>query len=431
MKQNNKTKTLSILLVLFCLMQIPSTLLLNWQVDDNLHKNNENGLKVSDFWDLTTPIIIDNNWSATNTTYSWCNGAGTADNPYVIENITINATGYFNGIIIENSNDYFIIRNCTIFESIDKGINVYNADNGNIIDNNCTNNDFGIYTEMADNFNITGNYVADNNYAGIDLESFCDDYNISGSIILNNSQDGIILRQECTNVNITDNFALNNTYSGIQIQGGSYNNNIINNTVNNNDYVGISVITGSYQNNFINNTIYYTIQEGISISESNDNLFRNNTLKNCGIEIEGTIEQLSLNDVDVTNTINGKPIYFYTNTSYLDIANFTYAGSAGQVVLINCSHSYVSNLNLSNCTNGIVLFYSQNNTLLNNQVSNNTNGIYMDSCENNTLDGNTALYNEYGVYLTKSNNNTLSNNNASYNINSGIKLAWYCDNNII
>ncbi|MHA1257552.1 MAG: hypothetical protein ACTSPS_18345, partial [Promethearchaeota archaeon] len=39
--------------------------------------------KTSDFWNFVgTTISIDNNWTATNSTYNWCNGAGTIGDPY-------------------------------------------------------------------------------------------------------------------------------------------------------------------------------------------------------------------------------------------------------------------------------------------------------------------------------------------------------------
>ena len=51
-------------------------------------------LKLSDYWNITDNILIDDtnpsyNWTITNATYAWCNGAGTWDDPFVIENLIL------------------------------------------------------------------------------------------------------------------------------------------------------------------------------------------------------------------------------------------------------------------------------------------------------------------------------------------------------
>ncbi|NVM38612.1 MAG: hypothetical protein HWN81_23695, partial [Candidatus Lokiarchaeota archaeon] len=79
-------------------------------------------------------------WSYTASTYDWCsiddNGV------YIIENVTIiyesgSPTG--SGICIENSkNEYFIIRNCTVYNAV-SGIRLDNTTNGILTKNNCSN----------------------------------------------------------------------------------------------------------------------------------------------------------------------------------------------------------------------------------------------------------------------------------------------------
>jgi hypothetical protein len=64
--------------------------------------------KNSDSWDNFSFIHIKGNWSdAVN--LGWCSGEGSWDNPFLIENMTINATNSLinHGILIENSNNYY------------------------------------------------------------------------------------------------------------------------------------------------------------------------------------------------------------------------------------------------------------------------------------------------------------------------------------
>ena len=77
----------------------------------------------------------------------WCSGDGSWGNPYIIENVTIDAssspTG--SGIFINNSkNEYFRIENCTIFNvgagQTNAAIKLDHTENGTLFDNNCSNN---------------------------------------------------------------------------------------------------------------------------------------------------------------------------------------------------------------------------------------------------------------------------------------------------
>ena len=82
-------------------------------------------IKQSGFWNLTgNPIYIDDltmgvgahNWTWAET-QPWCSGSGSWTDPYVIENVTIDGQGSGNCVEIINSDDYFIIRNCTVYNS--------------------------------------------------------------------------------------------------------------------------------------------------------------------------------------------------------------------------------------------------------------------------------------------------------------------------
>ncbi len=125
--------------------------------------------KSSGFW-IGVPINIDDasafDWDYYNTTYTWINGAGTWSNPYVIENVTIDANGGSYGIGIDNSNVYFRIKNCTIINatlsSNSAGIGINNVTNGLIIGNNCSFNAVGIYLWGSRNITVQENIIHNN-----------------------------------------------------------------------------------------------------------------------------------------------------------------------------------------------------------------------------------------------------------------------------
>ena len=70
----------------------------------NLERDNTSNLKSSGFWVLT-PILIDGDsqWATVNSTYDWCNGSGTWNEPYIIENVTIDGQSSGSCIEIKNS----------------------------------------------------------------------------------------------------------------------------------------------------------------------------------------------------------------------------------------------------------------------------------------------------------------------------------------
>ncbi|NVM19484.1 MAG: hypothetical protein HWN80_17415, partial [Candidatus Lokiarchaeota archaeon] len=82
-------------------------------------KNYTKSLKSSSFWELTSPIEIDdtgvNNWTWAEGEAWFGGGNGAQVNPYIIENVTIDVDNTFEYCIdIQNSSVYFIINNCTV-----------------------------------------------------------------------------------------------------------------------------------------------------------------------------------------------------------------------------------------------------------------------------------------------------------------------------
>ena len=104
------------------------------------------------------PIFIngDNSFTPSNGVSS---GSGTADDPYVIENLLIDASGS-HGIWIENTTKHFIIRNCVVENGggTHWGIYLKNVRNGRIENNTCENNLDGIALGLSSN-NILSNNI--------------------------------------------------------------------------------------------------------------------------------------------------------------------------------------------------------------------------------------------------------------------------------
>ncbi len=371
-------------------------------------------IKQSGFWNLTgNPIYIDDltmgvgahNWTWAET-QPWCSGSGSWTDPYVIENVTIDGQGSGNCVEIINSDDYFIIRNCTVynsgFSSNNAGIKLYNIDNGKIMNNNCSDNNYnGIYLRASNNNTLSGNTANFNNDSGIHLDWYNDNNTLLGNTA-NNNKNGIHLYD--SNNNTLSGNIVNNNNDGINLST-SDNNTISGNNANNNDngmYLWFSEDNTLSENNASNNNnhgidLYYCV---------NNILSGNNASKN--------ITGISLSSSD-NNTLSG-------NTAN----NINYG-----IVLGSSDNNALSGNTASNNNEVGITIYdgSHNNTLFGNILNNNTNGIWIWNSDNNTLSGNTINNNSYGILLdSNSNSNKLFLNHFTNNEidaeDNGINNKW-------
>ena len=168
----------------------------------------------------------------------------------------------------------------------------------------------------------------------------------------------------------------------------------------------------SDENIIINNYIdaYW---DGISLDYSENNLLRNNSMYGSGLLTNGK------QDIDESNTVNDKPIYYYYNQNGLTIPE-----DAGQVILVNCNNFIVENLQISKTTLGISIFNSNYNIVRNNTVENNTDfGIILNNSNYNLIINNKISGNPFGIALA-------AGGLATYKINSNCKYNIISKNNI-
>ncbi len=172
----------------------------------------------------------------------------------------------------------------------------------------------------------------------------------------------------CTNCTVS-NCQLSNNTKGLSIVGG----------------IQCRIIGNQATNN----------EKGITFFGSG-NIFKNNRMENNSNNFEDN--NLVDNDIDQSNTVNGKPIYYLTNRE-----NMTVPTDASIVVLKNCLNVTVQSLNLSYVNDAIALINTNNSTVYNNFVANN------DNC---------------GITLRNSTNITMSHNHIVNNKDSGIELHY-------
>ena len=301
MKNNRKMKKCFIFFSMILVLSLAT--FYNFHINEStntedVYKNNKINLETAGYWDLTTPIVIDDsdinkNWSYTSSHYDWCSGSGTWNDPYLLENVTIDGQSTDTCLTILNSKTaYFVIRNCTVYNSLytsgNGGIKLENVNNGILINNTCNLNWAGIYLYTnSDNNTILENELRDNLFGA--LARGCGGNKISNNTMINNYQYGIDISYGSNANNITNNIIQNNGWdnnlvanSGIMIHQ-SDDNIVSNNEITNNNQNGVYLYDDwCYDNVIINNNISEN-KKGIRMSFNvvgsivTDNLIKDNT----------------------------------------------------------------------------------------------------------------------------------------------------------
>ncbi len=225
----------------------------------------------------------------------WCSGLGTFASPYVIEGINIDGNGNGFCISIQNSDVYFEIRNCDLYNAgftfPDSAVLLNNVGNATIIGNDLIDTNFvGIYMDNSDNNYIIGNNAS---FADLGILTTNSEFNhIIGNTVNDNLENSINIDDNSNNNTITGNTANGNGYA-ISIYSDSNNNTIEYNTLINNN-VGISILDHCDNNRVFNN---YLEDNDIGVAIHNFNSTNN----------------IIYNNTFLLNTVNGEDDSFNVN----------------------------------------------------------------------------------------------------------------------
>jgi len=387
----------------------------------NVNERMENNflLSLSGFWNLTgTPIEIDgdatgvgaHNWTWA-ASQDWCSGLGTEEQPYIIENVTINADPTETAIWIQDSNVYFRISNCTLVgSSAQRGIRFDDVIHGTVegceirlfsfgITFNNVNHTHIIHNNIHHN-TVEGGYIMDSNYNLISQNNFT--YH-SGTGLA----PGIYLGSESCWNNFTENILASNKR-------------------------GLYMVDNSNFNQFINNWVIDNTQNGIEASGVDHNLFYNNTLARNAIHGIQLIYSSNHNDV-ISNYFfdNGPGVSMMENASSNNIEDNWFEGNNAGVYVYGLGTEISDNIIQNNqiydsMSYGIYLWGNgkkvHDNTIQRNFIQNNDDyGIYFRSnVSNNYIISNTILKNSQGIRINYGQNNTITSNIIKSNTEMGI-----------
>jgi parallel beta-helix repeat protein len=312
------------------------------------------------------------------------------------------------GIFLKESNSS-VIQNNSINQTKDQGIYIYISENITVYNNSMISSGIYVLGHRLSYWN--SHTISTNNTVNNKPVYYWKDQNGgtipagAGQVILANCTNVIVENQNCsnTNIGILMGFSNNNSIRNNSLnynEGGiftrySHSNYFINNTIENNSYGGMLLLY-SDSNTITDNTIKSNYFMGIYIGASSGANVTNNTLVSCGIIVYGLNKsQMTSQEIDVNNTVNGKPVYYWKN-----VTGGSVPAGAGQVILVNCTKVAVNNQNCSNATVGIAVTYSNNITIENNTCNfDRMDGIQVMGSEHMVIRNNTCSDGTYGLTL--------------------------------
>jgi parallel beta-helix repeat protein len=252
------------------------------------------------------------------------------------------------------------------------GFYSYKSRNITLASSNITGCMTGVHVETSSNFTIWNNTI-DHNLNGLLLDE-CNDSVIDHNSIRDNNECGIYVGVKvrpsiefyacyCRGSSVASS---GSGTTGIDTSGywlsQSLRNRIELNTITN-AHVGIEV-----HYNAVNNTFFQ------------------NAMVNCSFLATGM-----QNLFNSSNTVNGRPVLFFTNENGLVPANFT---AAGQVLLNACGNVTITGIEISQCTQGITLASCKNVSITSSNLTRcHFSGIGIRESDQVFLDGVTFLEN--------------------------------------
>ena len=250
---------------------------------------------------------------------------------------------------------------------------------------------------------IEDNILTNNSVVAVDLDGSDNNENSIRDNIIQGNNYGVDV--DSSNMNIFQGNLLTNNGMGFSFDS-CWKNSIIGNTIQDGSY---GMFFDKSSNNLLtNNTIRNTSVFGLYLLSSSNNVLDSNAMIHCSLMVYGNENTEYINDVDSSNTVNGKPVYYI-----LGGRRTTIPDDAGEVILIDSSHCTIKGLNLNKGTIGILLAYSSHNIIQGNIITNQSMiAVDLGSAnnDNNIVMGNIIQENGYGIDLEYSKGNIIRKN---------------------
>jgi len=263
----------------------------------------------------------------------------------------------------------------------------------------------------------------------------CLSFETGTGLLLTNSNNNIISNNKMTGgwngiktLNSSYNIFSNNDiyeHNEHEINVGGLNNKFYHNFVSK-SITGNGFLVSGSNHFFYKNIIESNNRKGIQLSSTKNITLIENSFVDNGIAILGGSLGHWTSHTFINNSVNDKPIYYYTNKK-----NITVPEDAGQVILANCTNFTLRNLEISKTDIGISLKSTSNTIISNNSILSSKweDGINLIDSSDNYISKNTITNHLKGIVLFSSEYNIISQNiveDCDYGI-----WSEYSDNTLI
>jgi len=184
------------------------------------------------------------------------------------------------------------------------------------------------------------------------------------------------------------------------------------------------------------NTFGLTIDPNIAFGYSTNVLRRNQLFNNTyNLFVLGAwYFNDYVQDIDSSNLVNGKPVYYLVDEENISITPETYP-NIGYLGIVGSTNVQIANLSLSRNGDGLLVAFSQNTLIENVEATYNFNGISLMNSPQTIVNHCNFSYNFLGAFLYYSDGVNIKENNISYNEEGIFLMASnnneICHNNFI
>ncbi len=291
-------------------------------------------------------------------------------------------------------------------------------------------------SRKGDVYTLTG----DLNGTVLDIQRSNAVVNGAGFSIPGNGYDYAVLLTNVTNVKVT-NLKITGRNVAVHLNASS-DCTIMDNSISDASY-GIWLTDHSDGNAISGNSIdncYY----GVYFDHSRSNVLRSNSVIGDNLTfsallfqdrfpsvygqnyaVTGDVLEDFINDVDTSNSVNGKTVYYWVNRQNAEVP-----ADAGCVILVNCRGITVRNQHLLQNKYGVLLAWTTTSTVVKNSIESNAVGVYLLESSGNTIANNSIFVNRgmddnegHGIRIQSSHDNVISGNHVDANRAAGICVS--------
>jgi len=233
---------------------------------------------------------------------------------------------------------------------------------------------------------------------------------------------GILAGDSSSGNVFTENTVHGNQESGIKLEMFCIGNLISKNTVAGNQD-GILLLTGSGGNEVRANVIRENREFGLVLAQTSGNILRTNTIEQnpYNFYVDGLSKDEYLHDVDISNTVDGKPIYYLIDVTGRVIGK---AEDPGTVYLIDCEDVQLKDSTLEK--NGVGAFFWGTSRLVLENLTCRQNGAGINlgnECDSVHLSRVHCIENDgMGIFISNGRNVTIEHSSTSFNTIRGLLI---------